>query len=184
MSLMVSFKDFLGFKVVYCLQKECKVDIIFVYGLGGSSCMIWMKDYNFENFWLFEYLLYEFEIGDVCILVFGYNVKFKLGGGGLQVMLMLDFVKELFYDFKYVIDELLLMLEDFRLGERLIIFLVYLMGGFIVKEVYMQGKDDFKYVFIIKVVLLIIFLFILYCGMNFVEIFNWIFKVFLVVGLM
>lgn len=68
-------------------------------------------------------------------------------------------------------------LEDLRLGEKPIIFLVHSMGGLIVKEAYMQGKDDPEDASIIKAILSIIFLSTPHRSTNLAEILNRILKV-------
>ncbi|UKZ69594.1 uncharacterized protein TrAtP1_010600 [Trichoderma atroviride] len=175
-----SVKDPLGLKVVYRPPKERKVDIIFVHGLGGSSRMTWTKDHNLDNFWPLTFLPHEPEIGDARIMTFGYNAKFKPGSSGSSTISVLDFAKELLYDLKYATDESSPELEDLRLGQKPIIFLVHSMGGLIVKEAYMQGKDDPEYAAIIKAISSIIFLSTPHRGTNLAETLNRILKVSLV----
>ncbi|UKZ76859.1 hypothetical protein TrVFT333_004574 [Trichoderma virens FT-333] len=175
-----SVKDPLGLKVVYRPPKERKVDIIFVHGLGGSSRMTWTKDHNLDNFWPLKFLPHEPEIGDARIMTFGYNAKFKPGSSGSSTISVLDFAKELLYDLKYATDESSPELEDLRLGHKPIIFLAHSMGGLIVKEAYMQGKDDPEYAAIIKAISSIIFLSTPHRGTNLAETLNRILRVSLV----
>ncbi|GFP60247.1 vegetative incompatibility protein HET-E-1 [Trichoderma asperellum] len=175
-----SVKDPLGLKVLYRPPKERKVDIIFVHGLGGSSRMTWTKDHNLDNFWPLKFLPHEPEIGDARIMTFGYNAKFKPGSSGSSTISVLDFAKELLYDLKYATDESSPELEDLRLGQKPIIFLVHSMGGLIVKEAYMQGKDDPEYAAIIKAISSIIFLSTPHRGTNLAETLNRILRVSLV----
>lgn len=142
--------------------------------------MTWTKDHNLDNFWPLKFLPHEPEIGDARIMTFGYNAKFKPGGGGQNTISVLDFAKELLYDLKYATDESSPELEDLRLGQKPIIFLVHSMGGLIVKEAYMQGKDDPKYAAIIKAITSIIFLSTPHRGTNLAETLNRILKVSLV----
>lgn len=153
------------------------MDIIFVHGLGGSSRKTWTKDHNLDTFWPLEFLPQEPEIGDTRILTFGYNAKFKPGGGGSNTMSVLDFAKELLYDLRYATDESSPDLEDLGLGQKPIIFLVHSMGGLIVKEAYMQGKDDPQYAAIIEAISSIIFLSTPHRGTNLAETLNRILKV-------
>ncbi|KAH7316947.1 hypothetical protein B0I35DRAFT_393986 [Stachybotrys elegans] len=175
-----SAKDPLGLKVVHRPLKERKVDIIFVHGLGGGSRMTWAKDHNLDNFWPLEFLPLEPEIGDARIMTFGYNAKFKPGGGGSKSMSLLDFAKELLYDLKYATDESSPDLEGLNLGQKPIIFLAHSMGGLVIKEAYMQGKDDPKYAAIINAISSIIFLSTPHRGTNLAETLNRILRVSLV----
>lgn len=142
--------------------------------------MTWTKDHNLDNFWPLTFLPHEPEIGDARIMTFGYNAKFKPGSSGSSTISVLDFAKELLYDLKYATDESSPELEDLRLGQKPIIFLVHSMGGLIVKEAYMQGKDDPEYAAIIKAISSIIFLSTPHRGTNLAETLNRILKVSLV----
>lgn len=171
-----SAPDPLGLKVLHSPPQDRNVDIIFVHGLGGSSRMTWSKNHDLDYFWPLKFLPLEPSIGDARIMTFGYNANFK-PGSGRNIMSVLDFAKELLYDLKYATDESMPGLEDLRLGERPIIFLVHSMGGLIVKEAYMQGKDDPKYASIIKAITSIIFLSTPHRGTNLAETLNRILKV-------
>lgn len=171
-----SARDPLGLKMVHRPPQERKVDIIFVHGLGCSSRMTWSKNHDLDYFWPLKFLPSEPEIGDARILTFGYNANFR-PGSGKNSMSVLDFAKGLLYDLKYATDEPVPELEDLRLGEKLIIFVVHSMGGLIVKEAYMQGKDDPKYASIIQAISSIIFLSTPHRGTNLAETLNRILKV-------
>ena len=138
--------------------------------------MTWSKNHDLDNFWPLKFLPFEPEIGDARIMTFGYNANFK-PGSGRNSMSVLDFAKELLYDLKYATDESVPELEDLRMGEKPIIFLVHSMGGLIVKEAYMQGKDDPKYASIIEAISSIIFLSTPHRGTNLAETLNRILKV-------
>ncbi|OTA93838.1 hypothetical protein M434DRAFT_395222 [Hypoxylon sp. CO27-5] len=171
-----SSKDPLGLKVVHRPAGQRRVDIIFVHGLGGSSRMTWSHDRNIDYFWPSRFLPLEPDISEARILTFGYNANFR-PGASKNKMSVLDFAKDLLFDLKHAQDESVPELEDLRMGERPIIFIVHSMGGLIVKEAYMQGQNDPTYESIIKAISSIIFLSTPHRGTNLAETLNRILQV-------
>lgn len=102
--------------VVYRPPRERNVDIVFVHGLGGSSRMTWAKHRDLDRCWPLSFLPSEPGMGDVRILTFGYNSKFKPGAEKNQAS-VLDFAKDLLYDLKHAQDESGFGLEDLGMGE-------------------------------------------------------------------
>lgn len=137
--------------------------------------MTWSMNYDLNYFWPLKFLPLEPNIGDARIMTFGYNAHFQ-PGSGRSSMSVLDFAKELLYDLKYAMDESTPELEDLRLGEKPIIFLVHSMGGLVVKEAYLQGKDDPEYANIVKAITSIIFLSTPHRGTNLAATLNRILK--------
>lgn len=141
--------------------------------------MTWSKDHDLDYFWPLQYLSHEPAIRDARIMTFGYNASFKAGSGVTSIS-VLDFAKELLFDLKYTTDESAGELEELGIGEWPIIFVVHSMGGLVVKEAYMQGKDDPTYTSIIEAISSIIFLSTPHRGTNLAETLNRILKVSLV----
>ncbi|KAK4097307.1 hypothetical protein N658DRAFT_500536 [Parathielavia hyrcaniae] len=171
-----SRQDPLGLKVVHRPTGERRVDVVFVHGLGGSSQMTWSHNRDPEFFWPLKFLPFESDINESRILTFGYNANFR-SGSGRNKMSVLDFAKDLLYEMKFSQDESVQELEDLRMGERPIIFIVHSMGGLIVKEAYMQGQNDPAYDAIIKAVSAIIFLSTPHRGTSLAETLNRILQV-------
>ncbi|KAF7503753.1 hypothetical protein GJ744_003295 [Endocarpon pusillum] len=171
-----SGQDPLGLNVIHKPEGNPRVDIIFVHGLGGSSRMTWSMNHNPEFFWPLKFLPLEPDINEARILTFGYSANF-LRGSGKNKMSVLDFAKDLLFDLKYGKDGSVPELDDLRMGERPIIFVVHSMGGLIVKEAYMQGQNDPTYEDIIKTVSSIIFLSTPHRGTNLAETLNRILQV-------
>ncbi|KAK3898388.1 hypothetical protein C8A05DRAFT_47279 [Staphylotrichum tortipilum] len=136
----------------------------------------WSHNRDPDFFWPLKFLPFEPEINEARILTFGYNANFRPGSGRTK-MSVLDFAKDLLYDLKYSQDESVPELEDLRMGERPIIFIVHSMGGLIVKEAYMQGQNDPAYDSIIKAISAIIFLSTPHRGTNLAETLNRILQV-------
>ncbi|KAL1835227.1 hypothetical protein VTK73DRAFT_5972 [Phialemonium thermophilum] len=138
--------------------------------------MTWSKNRDLELFWPLRFLPQEQDIREARILTFGYNSSFRFGSGKTK-MSVLDFAKDLLYELKYGSEETEHGLEDLRMGERPILFVVHSMGGLIVKEAYMQGLYDPAYQPIVQAVAAIAFLSTPHRGTNLAESLNRILQV-------
>ncbi|KAL2129154.1 hypothetical protein VTI74DRAFT_8160 [Chaetomium olivicolor] len=138
--------------------------------------MSWSYNRDPDFVWPLKFLPMEPDINEARILTFGYNANFR-PGSGRNKMSILDFAKDLLYDLKYSQDESGPELEDLRMGERPIIFIVHSMGGLIAKEAYMQGQNDPAYDSIIKAVSAIILLSTPHRGTNLADTLNCILRV-------
>lgn len=171
-----SYDDPLGLKVIHRPSGQRRIDIIFIHGLGGSSRMTWSKNRDPSLFWPLQFLSHEPDISEARFLTFGYNVNFKPGSGKAKISI-LDFAKDLLYDLKYAQDDTGAELEDLRMGEKRIIFVVHSMGGLLVKEAYMQGQNDPVYQDIVKSISSIVFLSTPHRGTHLAETLNRILQV-------
>ncbi|KAK6833360.1 hypothetical protein PG987_008054 [Apiospora arundinis] len=168
--------DPLGLKVIHRPDRERRVDIVFVHGLGGSSRKTWSFNRDLEFFWPLKFLPFESDIQDARISTFGYNSDFRPGSGKTKVSI-LDFSKDLLYDLKYAQDELETGTEELGMGEKPIIFVVHSMGGLLVKEAYLQGQNDPMYQDIVKAISSIVFLSTPHRGTHLAETLNRILQV-------
>ncbi|KAH6843034.1 NACHT and WD domain-containing protein, variant [Chaetomium sp. MPI-CAGE-AT-0009] len=121
-------------------------DIIFVHGLGGSAYRTWSWQRNPDNFW--PQWLAHYEHTESCrIFTFGYNSNFKGDARGLDV---LDFARDLLFE--------MLNYPGGIGGERPTLFVAHSMGGLVVKQAYILGKENDWFTSVISSVVGIIFL--------------------------
>jgi hypothetical protein len=93
-------RDPLGLTVVYEPEASPTLDIIFVYGLGGSSRASWAKGRDLEFFWPGKWLPDEPGLSSARILTFGYNADFAATGTA-PIMSIVDFAKDLLYAMRF-----------------------------------------------------------------------------------
>ena len=152
--------DPLGLSLVYTPSKP-EVDLIFVHGLGGSSCKTWAWDRDNERFWP-SWLTAEPELSNARIFSFGYNANFR---GPSSTLNIIDFGKDLLFrmlTFSGELEELnpsigsvsyfILLISFFILKclyiytnflKHPIVFVAHSMGGLIIKKVSGKTTDIF-----------------------------------------
>lgn len=104
--------DSLGLHVVYTPVEAAKADIVFVHGLGGTSCMTWSKNKNIELFWPKMFLPVEEDLCQARVLTFGYNSAVTSTTSSSSRIL--DFAKDLLFEMKYGRD---VENRELRIGE-------------------------------------------------------------------
>lgn len=156
-----------GLHVVYTPPGPHKIDIVFVHGLGGTSRLSWSYDRNLANFWPKEWLPQEPGFKDARILTFGYHAHFH--SPTKDVLDISAFSKMLLFDLKcFCTGEG----DALGIGKVPIIFVVHSMGGLVVKEACILGRDDTQYKDIIKNICSIVFLATPHRGSNLAEMLN------------
>ncbi|KAL1851758.1 hypothetical protein VTK73DRAFT_9363 [Phialemonium thermophilum] len=152
-------EDPLGLTVVYQPPGAPVADVVFVHGLGGSSRRTWCHNRDLELFWPARFLPLEPVVGAARILTFGYNAGFGPGSAKSRIAI-LDFAQELLYELKFARDRSTPESGSGSLGigERPIIFVMHSMGGLVVKEAYLCGKDNPTYRSLVQAVSAMVFL--------------------------
>jgi len=105
--------DPLGLTVIYEPERDPSADIIFVHGLGGTSCATWCYNRDPEFFWPEKWLPLEPGMQTARILSFGYNAQFAAPGAA-PVTGISDFAKDLLFGMKFAKNE---GLEELGIGE-------------------------------------------------------------------
>ena len=91
----------LGLNVLYEPKGAPTIDIIFVHGLGGTSCHTWTRHKDPELFWPKEWLPQEPDICTARMLSFGYDSAIG-GTPGLGTILNItDFAKDLLFGMQF-----------------------------------------------------------------------------------
>ncbi|KAI9369763.1 hypothetical protein BJX61DRAFT_545262 [Aspergillus egyptiacus] len=161
-------KDPHGLSVVYEPETTRSLDIIFVHGLGGTSRATWARDRDPQYFWPGKWLPFEPGIRMARILSFGYDASWN-STGPTPIVGIADFARDLLYCMKFGKDD---NLEELELGKRPIIFIVHSMGGLVVKQAYLLGKDDDQYSDIVAAISAILFLATPHRGSNLADVLN------------
>ncbi|KAI8949375.1 hypothetical protein F4801DRAFT_553398 [Xylaria longipes] len=128
--------DPLGLSLIYGTPNS-DADLIFVHGLGGSSCRTWSWERNPDNFWP-AWMRHEQGLSHFRVFSFGYNAKFNDSNNPLSI---LDFSKGLLVRMRtYSQGD-----ESSSIGIKPIVFIAHSMGGLVVKKALIVGKNDDYY---------------------------------------
>lgn len=104
----------LGLNVLYEPDGTPSIDIVFVHGLGGTSCHTWTKHKDPQLFWPKEWLPQEPDICTARMLSFGYKsaIVDTLGLG--TILNITDFAKDLLFGMQFGKND---QLEDLNIGK-------------------------------------------------------------------
>ncbi|RFU31703.1 hypothetical protein B7463_g4630, partial [Scytalidium lignicola] len=128
-------------------------DIVFIHGLRGNSMKTWTYGPQLENFWPRDWLPNEPGLESTRIWTFGYDSDW-LSLKSPTVTSIFDFADMLLFYLKYAIRES----QENSIGEVPLIFVAHSMGGLVVKEAYIFGKDDLTYRELVRSTCAIIFM--------------------------
>ena len=104
----------LGLNVLYEPDGVPMVDIIFVHGLGGTSCHTWTKDKDPDLFWPKEWLPQEPDICTARLLSFGYDSTILGTPGRGTILNITDFAKDLLFGMQFGKND---ELEELNVGK-------------------------------------------------------------------
>lgn len=135
-------------------------DIIIVHGLSGSALRTWSWQRDRENFWP-KWLSQDDHLGSSRIFTFGYNSDFKGDAPGLNII---DFARDLLMH--------MLNCRDGIGEDRPILFIAHSMGGLVVKQAYILGRQDKWFSKLISSVTAIVFLATPHHGSQYAKILN------------